>query len=74
MFTFCFIQTGLGMAAMGDINKQLSEAAWNGRDQEVTRCLAQGANVDATNDYVRIAYLLLSCNKISDLIHKTYYL
>ena len=57
---FCFIQTGAGMAAMRDIDWQLWKAARDGRDQDVTRCLAQGANADAKNCWVRIAYLLLS--------------
>ena len=57
---FYFIQTGTGMAAMRDIDKQLWYAARDGKDQDVTRCLAQGANVDVRGNYVRIAYLLLS--------------
>ena len=57
-FCFCFIQTGAEMAAMRDIDKQLLRAALDGRDKDVTRCLAQGANVDVRGNYVRIAYLL----------------
>ena len=45
--------------SLQDLGRELVKAAWDGKTEEVIALLDQGADIEATDDWVRHVILLL---------------